>query len=127
MMFKKKQGILKNDALLCIPEKNDLVKEEPLDSGDLILSYPAMYKPFFSRIQQILRKNPEKTFQRKIQLDPLGVDVWSLLDGKRNVNTIIKKFAELHCLNTKEAELSVTLFLKSLGKKGLIVIVQPNK
>ncbi len=127
MIFKKKQKILKQDALLCIPEKNDLVKEEPLDSGDLILSYPAMYKPFFSRIQKMLRKDPEKTFLRKIQLDPLGVDVWSLLDGKNNVKAIIKKFAARHSLNSKEAEISVTLFLKSLGEKGLIVIVKPDR
>ncbi len=121
----KKNNLTKNNALLCIPEKNSLVEENLLDSGDLILSYQAIYKPFFNKIRKIMRRNPEKSFIRKIQLDGLGVDVWSLLDGKKNVKTIIKEFAALHTLNYKEAEISVTLFLRSLGEKGLIGIKEP--
>ena len=121
----KKNNLTKNNALLCIPEKNSLVEEIFLDSGDLILSYQAIYKPFFIKMRKIIRKNPEKSFRRKIQLDSLGVDVWSLLDGEKNVKTIIKEFAALHTLNYKEAEISVTLFLRSLGEKGLIGIKEP--
>ena len=124
-MNPKKNKLTKNNALLCIPEKNSLVEEIFLDSGDLILSYQAIYKPFFIKIRKIIRKNPEKSFRRKIQLDSLGVDVWSLLDGEKNVKTIIKEFANLHTLNYKEAEISVTLFLRSLGEKGLIGIKEP--
>lgn len=125
MTLRKKNNFKKNDALLCIPEKNTTVKENFLDSGDLILTYQAMYKPFFLRIKKIVGQNPKKTFTRKIQLDGLGVDVWSLLDGKKNVRTIIKEFAVRHTLNYKEAEISVTLFLRSLGEKGLIGIKEP--
>ena len=125
MTLRKKNNFKKNDALLCIPEKNTEVKENFLDSGDLILTYQAMYKPFFLRIKKIVGQNPKKTFTRKIQLDGLGVDVWSLLDGKKNVRTIIKEFAVRHTLNYKEAEISVTLFLRSLGEKGLIGIKEP--
>jgi len=123
--LRKKNNFKKNDALLCIPEKNTTVKENFLDSGDLILTYQAMYKPFFLRIKKIVGQNPKKTFTRKIQLDGLGVDVWSLLDGEKNVRTIIKEFAVRHTLNYKEAEISVTLFLRSLGEKGLIGIKEP--
>lgn len=125
MTFKKKKKLKKNDALLCIPEKNTMVKEDFLNSGDLILTYQAMYKPFFLKIKKITGQNQKNTFTRKIQLDGLGVDVWSLLDGEKNVKTIIKKFAALHRLNYREAEISVTLFLRSLGEKGLIGIKEP--
>ena len=125
MTLRKKNNFKKNDAILCIPEKNTTVKENFLDSGDLILTYQAMYKPFFLRIKKIVGQNPKKTFTRKIQLDGLGVDVWSLLDGEKNVRTIIKEFAVRHTLNYKEAEISVTLFLRSLGEKGLIGIKEP--
>lgn len=127
-MFKKKDILAKHDALLCIPEKNRLVKETPLDSGDLILSYEAAYRPFFVKIQKIIRRTtpPSRSFQRKIQLDKLGGDVWSLMDGVRNVKTIIKEFAGLHQLNYKEAEISVTLFLRSLGERGLIGLRSPD-
>jgi len=125
VMFEKKYNLQKRDALLCIPEKNAMVKESFLDSGDLILTYQAMYKPFFLKIKKMVGQNQENTFTRKIQLDGLGVDVWSLLDGNKNVKTIIKEFAALHTLNYKEAEISVTLFLRSLGEKGLIGIKEP--
>lgn len=123
-MFKKK-NLKKTDALLCIPEKNQTVKENVLDSGDMILSYQAGYKPFFLKIQKIMRQKSKTSFRRKIQLDHLGVDVWSLLDGKKNVKIIIREFATLHKLNYKEAEISVTQFLRSLGEKGLIGIKEP--
>jgi len=125
-MANKKKDLAKVDALLCIPEKNALVEETFLDSGDLILSYQALYKPFFIKIQKLLQKNPKKRFHRKIQLDSLGVDVWSLVDGIKNVKDIIEEFALLHTLNYKEAEISVTLFLRSLGEKGLIGIKEPK-
>jgi len=119
---KRKKTWTKRDALSCIPEKNTGVEEVFLDTGDLILSFPVMYKPFFMRLQRLLRSNPQKAFRRKIQLDRLGVDVWSLLDGKRDVKAVIKDFARLHGLDNKEAEISVTHFLRSLGQKGLIRI-----
>ena len=126
-MFKKNPQIARTDSLKCIPVKNSLVKEEQSESGDLILSYPSMYKPFFSKIQRMLQSNPKKTFQRKIELDGLGMDVWTFIDGKKNVKTIITHFAQKHVLNEKEAEISVSLFLKSLGEKGLIVINEPGE
>ncbi|MCP4672961.1 MAG: PqqD family protein [Desulfobacula sp.] len=125
MIFKKKNTPSKYDALLCIPEKNSLVKESLLDSGDMILAYQSVYKPFFRKVQKLVRKKPDNTFMRKIQLDHLGVNVWSLIDGKKNVKAVIKEFAKLHTLNYKEAEIAVTLFLKSLGEKGLIGIKEP--
>ena len=121
-MGKRKKAWTRKDSLLCIPEKNAGVEEVFLDTGDLVLSFPVRYKPFFMRLQRFLRSNPQKTFRRKIQLDRLGVDVWSLLDGNRDVKAVIKAFARLHGLDEKEAEISVTLFLRSLGQKGLIRI-----
>jgi len=119
---KQKKLWTKQEALSCIPERNPGIEEFVPDTGGLILSFPVMYKPFFMRLQRFLRSNVQKTFRRKIQLDGLGMDVWSLLDGKRDVKTVIKDFAGLHGLDEKEAEISVTLFLRSLGQKGLIRI-----
>lgn len=125
-MFKKKKPFLKKaEALLCIPEKNSQVKETRLDSGDLILSYKAVYKPMFLRLQKFFRPKAQSTFTRKIQLDQLGGHVWELINGEKDVKAIIKEFAATHSLNHREAEISVTMFLKSLGEKGLIGIREP--
>lgn len=125
MGVKRKKRWTKNEALLCIPERNTGAEETFQDNGDLVLSYPVVYKPFFMRLQRIIRATPKESFNRKIQLDRLGVDVWSLINGKRDVKTIIKSFASLHGLDNREAEISVTLFLRSLGEKGLISINDP--
>ncbi len=126
MIFNKKNpGLQKGHALLCIPGKNQAVEETLLDSGDVILSYQAEYKPFFIKVKKLMRSNAKDTFKRKIQLDQLGIQVWTLIDGEKNVKAIIKEFASVHTLNYKEAEISVTYFLKSLGEKGLIGIREP--
>ncbi len=122
----KDSDLSKTQALLCIPEKNRCVEETLLKSGDLILSYESAYKPIFSKIQRLFSKSPKKTFRRKIQLDGLGLDVWELIDGVKDVKTIINKFSVRHHLNQKESEISVAQFLRSLGEKGLIGIKEPK-
>lgn len=119
---KHKPKLSRTDALLCIPEKNPLVKESQLESGDLILSCPQVYKPFFQKLRNLIKQSPEQTYIRKIELDQLGCDVWSMIDGGKNINSIVREFADKHQVHIREAEISVTLFIKSLGEKGLIVI-----
>ena len=121
----KKNDLSKNQAFLFIPQKNDSVEETILESGELLLTYHAQVRPFFSKMQTFFTKRPVKPVKRKIQLDLLGKSVWDLLDGKKNVKKIIKEFAARHKVNKKEAEVSVTLFLKSLGTKGLIGMKEP--
>ena len=122
MFSSKSRQMTRDESLACVPVKNNLVKESCPEPGALLLSYPVAYKSFFKKIRGLIRKNPDQTFTRKIQLDRLGMDVWQLLDGEKTVRAIIKEFADLHQLHPKEAEASVTLFMKSLGEKGLILI-----
>jgi hypothetical protein len=63
--------------------------------------------------------------EKRIQLDRLGAHVWSLIDGARTVREITAAFAEAHGLDVREAEASVTQFLRSLGKKGLVGLREP--
>lgn len=108
------------DALACVPVKSVSVEEYDPGDGTLVLSYPFGYRPVFQKIRRLVGRGPSSGFTRKVELDLLGVGVWRLIDGRNNVRTIIKRFAKAHALDLKEAEVSVTLFLRSLGKKGLI-------
>ena len=121
----KKKDLSKGQALEFIPQKNDRIEETVLDSGELLLTYPAQVRPMFAKIQTFFTKKPVKPVKRKIQLDLLGKSVWYLLNGKNNVKKIINEFAAKHKVDKKEAEMSVTLFLKSLGEKGLIGMKEP--
>ena len=125
-MKKKSDPISRSQALLCIPEKHDQINETILDSGELLLTYKVAVRPFLAKFQTFFTRTPVKPLTRKIQLDLLGKSVWSMLDGKRTVKDVIGKFAQTHQVNRKEAEVSVTLFLKSLGRKGLIGLKEPG-
>lgn len=124
--FRQKPELTRTDALLCIPDKNRLVKENRLESGEMVLSYPQIYKAFFQKIRNMIKTSPPQTYTRKIELDQLGCDVWSMIDGKKDINSIVREFATLHRIHVRESEISVTLFIKSLGEKGLIVIKDPS-
>ncbi|MBI9088343.1 MAG: PqqD family protein [Desulfobacterium sp.] len=116
----------RTDALSCIPEKSRDVREVSTgpevstDPEALVLSLGVAYRPLYLRVRRLMGRSGATTFTRKVELDLLGAQVWHLIDGKRDVGAIIREFAGLHGLDLKEAEVSVTLFLRSLGKKGLI-------
>jgi hypothetical protein len=62
------------------------------------------------------------TYTKRLQLDELGCCVVGLIDGHRTVEAIVKAFREQYRLNRREAELSVTEFLKMLLQRRLIAI-----
>ena len=57
---------------------------------------------------------------RKLQLDELGTQVWDLIDGRITVQSLIQRFADNYQLQLKEAEVSVTRFLRELGQRGIV-------
>ena len=62
----------------------------------------------------------EKPITKNLELDMLGSAVWALLDGNRSVKQVSREFAKKYSLQSKEAEISVSQFLRQLGKRGLI-------
>ena len=63
---------------------------------------------------------PEEAPLRKTELDEMGSMVWGLIDGDRTVHDIIREFSEHYQLHPKEAEVSVTQFIRMLGNRGLV-------
>lgn len=57
---------------------------------------------------------------RGIQLDEVGAFVWSLCDGAHTVNSIIQKTSREYRMNRREAEVSVSQFLRMLSDRNLI-------
>jgi len=121
--FRKSKGkpaISKAEALQSTPVKNSHVSKTQLDGGETLLTYPVTVRPWFAGLIKRLGGAKDRTRLKKLQLDPLGADVWNLLDGQRSVGSIVSRFAKKHQLHPKEAEMSVTTFLRELGKRGLI-------
>lgn len=124
-LFKKKpQGpsISRAEALDRIPVKNRQISENRLESGEVVISYPVIIRPFFAGLTKRFGGQEVQTRMKKLQLDELGTSVWNLMDGNRSVRQLVKMFAETHQLETREAEVSVTQFMRELGRRGLIAM-----
>ncbi len=115
-------AITRNHALGCIPVRNPEVIEQKNDDDELCLTYQVRIKPWFQSIVKKITKRGDDIIERKLQLDILGSSVWLMINGKRETRKIIDAFQVAHKLNRREAEISVTTFLKELGKRGLIVM-----
>lgn len=61
--------------------------------------------------------------ERTFVLDRLGREVYEWCDEKRSVRQIVARFAAEHKVSCAEAEYSVTTYLKTLLKKGLVAMV----
>lgn len=95
---------------------------QTLDSGTVLIEYPLTLKPMLRAIFSRINKDHTGRLTRKLQLDELGSQVWLLMDGKRRVSELIREFAGAAAITSQEAELSVTTFLRELGKRGLIIL-----
>jgi hypothetical protein len=114
--------ITRDHALECVPVRNPEVDEQEKDNGELILNYQVRIRPWFQSVVQKITGRAEDIIKRKLELDALGATVWGMIDGQRKVRELIDDFQKMHQLNRREAEISVTTFLKELGKRGLIVM-----
>lgn len=122
-LFKKNPKfhmISREQALRCKPVKNIHVKEIRMESGCFLLSYPVGSRPWVAALIKRFSGAAEKPITKKLELDILGSAVWVLLDGNRSVKQVSREFAKKYSLQSKEAEISVSQFLRQLGKRGLI-------
>lgn len=120
MKFKNQAQLTKNQALTLTPVKNIKSAEETLDSGVIVIQYPVTMRPWMAKWIQRFKGSSPQIGSRKLQLDSLGTEVWKMIDGKQTVRDIVDTFAKNHQLESREAEVAVTLFLRDLGKRGLI-------
>ena len=122
-VFKKKPkapSISRGEALDSIPVKSIQITEARLETGEVLISYPVAVRPFFARLVKRFG-GPEVQIQmKKLQLDELGTSVWEMINGKFSVRQLVERFAKTHRLEAREAEVSVTQFIRELGKRGLI-------
>lgn len=114
-LFSKPKPPPRDTVLAMIPLRNPSVHRVEMASGKQALSAP-LRKTIWHRVFGARRK--EKIFE----LDDLGLQVWDLCDGKRNVEAIITAFASHHRINLREAEISVTTFLRMLITRNLMVL-----
>lgn len=117
----------RTESLHCIPVRSETAKWHLDEEQNVLIEYPITLKPFFLSIAKRFNRQSQTELTKKLQLDSTGSQVWQQLDGSRNVKTIIKAVAKETGLSPHEAELSVTTFLRELGRRGVILILGAPK
>jgi len=115
-------SITRTESLACIPVQSAHVTYSHQEDGNVIIEYPLPLKPFFVSLARKFNKTEEQKLTKKLQLDNIGSRVWLMIDGSTDVKTIIKRIVPETGLSLQEAELSVTTFLRELGRRELILI-----
>lgn len=116
----KDKPLTRRESLEFKPVKNQEIQEKRVDSGEVMLIYYTGMRPWIKDLLKRFGGRADNRYEKKIQLDELGTAVWDLMDGRRTVRQIVREFAQKYKLHNKEAEISVTHFLRILGKRGLI-------
>jgi len=121
MMKKPEPPLLtRGEALGCIPVKSRHVREQRLESGEVLVFYPVTVRPWMAKLARWLGSGDSPPRTAKLQLDQLGSTVWAMLDGRSCIRAIAATLAEAHRLEPREAEVAVTQFIRELGRRGLV-------
>lgn len=116
----RQSPVSRSQALDCRPAKSLHIAETRLENGEVLLEYPLTVKPWIAALARRFGGPTQPVHTKKLQLDAMGSAVWDLVDGNRSVRRIVQIFAETHRLENREAEVSVTTFIKQLGQRGLL-------
>lgn len=121
---KPKPAINRKQMLMstCVATRTLNVKRSK--DGLVTLGVPLRAPPL---LRKILGRHAGETSERDIELDEIGSVVWEMCDGKTTIRNMIQHLSERYKLNRKEAEVSLTAFIRSLAKKGLVAIIVPKK
>lgn len=103
---------------------NPQVQMEEGADGNAVLLVPITLKRRYKLLTWFIgragrAKLPE---HKKIELDEVGTIVWKLCDGKHKVRDIVNRVSRDYKMPRKEAEHSVTTYLKSLAQRQLVAI-----
>lgn len=118
-------GLTREQALACRPVQCPLVEVEELTDDQVRLCYPLNLKPWFAQIASRIGVWDNSPRTKRLELDAMGTRAWRLMDGRRSVQQVVDAMADAYDMQPREAELSVSAFIKDLGRRGLVALHAP--
>jgi hypothetical protein len=109
----------REQAMSARPVLNQLVRVEEDDDQTVTLHVPRRNTTLVRRVTGFFRRSP----YRHVSLDELGSFVIQRCDGTNTVSDIVDKFSEEFKLNRREAEMSMTEFLRDLASRHIVALV----
>ncbi|MEM2960551.1 MAG: PqqD family protein [Candidatus Bathyarchaeia archaeon] len=121
MVFKKKKvepSISPERLAKSVPVVNPILKCEEDDKGLITIVVPVSKSGWLGKVVDI----PES---KKVKLDEIGSKVWKRFDGKTDVGAITEWMKKEFMITQREAEISLSLFIKKLMEKRFIALLVP--
>lgn len=110
-------------SLRIVPVRNTRVESVPCDiPGGIALEVTLKYGPMGSVLQRILKARSRQRFV----LEGVGREVYEEIDGQRDFETLIDRFAARHKLTFLESRALLSQYLRLLAKRGLVVATLPR-
>lgn len=106
------------------PIRSPGLKEERLASGVVRLTYPVAVRPWTAALMRRFSRQEPAAMIGRLELDEMGTAVWDLIDGRRAVKRIVELFGVAYQVHPREAEVSVTRFVRELGRRGLVGLAE---
>ena len=116
-------GLTREQAMQAWPVRNPALTAHVSDDGIVTVELPRR-KDFMGGVLGFLFSVPQS---KPVQLDEVGSFVWNLCDGEHTVADITSALAEEYKLNRREVELSLTDYLQTLAKRGIIAFAVPRE
>jgi len=125
MAPKKPEPLSREQSLeaVVVPSSTLTLKER--EDGCLTLGIPFKPSPFVERLSRWLRV-PSGGGERPLELDEIGSFVWRMFDSRTTVREMIDRLMAEYKLNRKDAEISLTTFIRTLVRKRLVVLAIEN-
>lgn len=114
--FRRKPQISREQALAAKPFANPVLTWERNERGEAVIEIPLRQ----DRKAKVLGRIFGAPKRKQLVLDEAGSTVWELCDGEHSVASIIDEMIAKYKLNRREAETSVTMYLKTLAERNLV-------
>lgn len=116
----RRDPLTKEQTLAVTPIRNPHVSWESVEGGEILLKIPRRADKLGKLIGKVFRVPDYK----EVVLDEVGSSVWELCDGKRDMGSVISETSKKYKLNRREAEVSVTTYIRTLAERKLVGLMQ---
>jgi len=121
-MRRGKPRLTRQQALSALPVRNQVLSVRRLENGDTEITIPRR-EDWVGKLLAFCFFVPK---ERKVVLEAIGSAVWEMCDGEHTVSQIAAALVKMHKLGRREAETSLTEYLRRLGRRRLIAFVVPK-
>ena len=112
----------RQQSLAARPTRHPQIDWRDADDGTVALRLPQSEAGTRRVVGALLAAPPS----RSIALDEIGSEIWRRCDGQNSVRDLIRFMMERYQFARKEADASVTTYLRQLGKRGLVGFAMPS-